>query len=218
MTWNRAALPAAVPVAAVAVFAGIQSYTHIEDLGLSTGQSLADSRLLPLSVDLLILAGVVIILAGSWLGWLGVVPGVAATLFANVMSGVPHGPLAAAVAAWPAVAFTVASFMLERWLKTQVGQGGRGGRAVAGNPPGPGASRDAPQGAAPAGGQCGHRPGRTAEEAVVNAWLHGRDCLAGPPSQRRLAATYGLSRTKVAALVGPLNGQHPPGSGPPQGS
>jgi hypothetical protein len=31
----------------------------------------------------------------------------------------PDGPLAATVAAWPAVAFTVASFVLERWLKSQ---------------------------------------------------------------------------------------------------
>jgi hypothetical protein len=46
--------------------------------------------------------------------------GVAGTLYANVMSGLPRGPLAATVAAWPALAFTVASFMLERWLKSQV--------------------------------------------------------------------------------------------------
>jgi hypothetical protein len=46
--------------------------------------------------------------------------GVAGTLYANVESGLPRGSLAAAVAAWPAVAFTVASFMLERWLKAQV--------------------------------------------------------------------------------------------------
>lgn len=51
-----------------------------------------------------------VLLAGSWLGWIGV----AGTLYANVMSGLPRGPLAATVAAWPAVAFTVASFMLER--------------------------------------------------------------------------------------------------------
>jgi hypothetical protein len=119
MTWNRMAIVAAVPVAAVAVIAGVVSYSHIEALGLMTGQSLADARLLPLAVDGLIVAGSVILLAGSWLGWIGVSLGVAGTLYANVMSGLPRGPLAAAVAAWPAVAFTVASFMLERWLKSQ---------------------------------------------------------------------------------------------------
>ena len=69
------------------------------------------------------MAGSVILLAGSALGWLGVVLGVTGTLYANVMSGLPRGPLAATVAAWPAIAFTVASFMLERWLKSQVGNG-----------------------------------------------------------------------------------------------
>jgi hypothetical protein len=120
MTWNRTAVLAAVPVAAVAVIAGVVSYSHIEALGLATGQSLTDARLLPLAVDGLIIAGSVILLAGSRLGWIGVALGVAGTLYANVMSGLPRGPLAATVAAWPAIAFTVASFMLERWLKAQV--------------------------------------------------------------------------------------------------
>lgn len=117
---NRAVLIAALPVAAVAVIAGVVSYSHIEALGLATGQSIADARLLPLAVDGLIVAGSVVLLAGSWLGWLGVIPGVGATVFGNVMSALPHGALAATVAAWPAAAFTLASFMLERWLKTQV--------------------------------------------------------------------------------------------------
>lgn len=121
MTWNRTAILAALPVAAVAVIAGIVSFSHIEALGLRTGQTITDARLLPLAVDGLIVAGSVILLAGSWLGWIGVALGVAGTLYANVESGLPRGSLAAAVAAWPAIAFTVASFMLERWLKAQVG-------------------------------------------------------------------------------------------------
>lgn len=120
MTWTRSVLAAAVPVAAVAVIAGVVSYSHIEALGLATGQTLTDARLLPLAVDGLIVAGSVILLAGSWLGWIGVVLGVSGTVYANVMSGLPRGPLAATVAAWPALAFTVASFMLERWLAGQV--------------------------------------------------------------------------------------------------
>jgi Protein of unknown function (DUF2637) len=120
VTWNRTAVLAALPVAAVAVIAGIVSFSHIEALGLRTGQTITDARLLPLAVDGLIVAGSVILLAGSWLGWIGVSLGVAGTLYANVMSGLPRGPLAATVAAWPALAFTVASFMLERWLKSQV--------------------------------------------------------------------------------------------------
>lgn len=117
---KRPVVLAAGPVAAVAVIAGVVSYSHIVALGARTGQSPADAHLLPLAVDGLIVSGSVILLAGSLLGWLGVIPGVAATLFANLESGLPHGALAAVVATWPAVAFTVASFMLERWLKSQV--------------------------------------------------------------------------------------------------
>ncbi len=117
---SRPVLLAALPVAVVAVIAGVVSYSHIAALGLRTGQSPVDAHLLPLAVDGLIVAGSVILLAGSPLGWLGVALGVAGTLYANVMSGLPRGPLAATIAAWPAIAFTVASFMLERWLRSQV--------------------------------------------------------------------------------------------------
>jgi hypothetical protein len=106
-------------VAAVAAIAGVVSYGHIETLALSVRQPLAAARMLPGSVDFLIVAGSAVLLSGSPLGWFGVIPGVAATLFANVESGVPYGPLAATIAAWPAVAFTLATLMLERWLKHQ---------------------------------------------------------------------------------------------------
>lgn len=119
MTWNRMALLAALPVAAVAVIAGVVSYSHIEALGLMTGQTLADARLLPLAVDGLIVAGSVILLAGYGLGWLCVSAGVVATLFANLEFGLPYGWLAALVSTWPAVAFTVATFVLERWLRSR---------------------------------------------------------------------------------------------------
>ena len=39
MTWNRTAILAALPVAAVAVIAGVVSFSHIEALGLRTGQT-----------------------------------------------------------------------------------------------------------------------------------------------------------------------------------
>jgi hypothetical protein len=151
-------------------------------------------------------AGVVIILAGSWLGWLCVAPGVAGTLFANLAWGLPHGHLAATVATWPAVAFSVVSFVLERWLKSLLGRGGQGGHA---DEPEVTASHDflSPP------GQCPHGVAVTVDEAVVAAYLHGRDCLLDPPSQRSLAVSFGVHRDKVARLVGQLaaspNGQAP---------
>jgi hypothetical protein len=71
-------------------------------------------------------AGSAVLLAGSWLGWLGVIPGVLGTLYANVVSMLPHGHLSAAVASWPAISFAVSTFVLERWLA------GKGGWEVAG--------------------------------------------------------------------------------------
>lgn len=114
---NSAVILVAIPVAVVAVMAGKVSYSHITALGLRTFQGPTDAHLLAVPIDGLIVAGSVLLAAGSALGWLGVIPGVAATLFANLQYGLPHGALPAAVSTWPAVAFTVACFMLERWLR-----------------------------------------------------------------------------------------------------
>jgi hypothetical protein len=188
---------AAVPALAVAGFAGIQSYSHIEQLAIRAAEPMIDARMLPLSLDGIIVAGVVIILAGSWLGWLCVAPGVAGTLFANLAWGLPHGHLAATVATWPAVAFSVVSFVLERWLKSLLGRGGQSGRAEASE----GADAEA---LGRIFGQCPHSVAVTVDEAVVTAYLHGRDCLLDVPSQRSLAASFGVHRDKVARLVGQL--------------
>jgi hypothetical protein len=42
------------------------------------------------------------------------------TLYANVASMLPHGDLSAAVASWPAASFIIATFILERWLRSGV--------------------------------------------------------------------------------------------------
>ena len=92
--------------------------------------------------------------------------------------------------------------MLERWLKSQAGRGGQSGQDEAD-------TEDASDGDVNADGQCPHGVATSAEDAVVRLFLHGRDCLNDQPSQRYLAASFGVHRTKVAELVGSLNGQHP---------
>ena len=184
--WNRLALVASLPVAVVAVIAGIVSYSHIAAIGLRTHQGGADSHLLPLSVDGLIVAGSVILAAGSPLGWLGVALGVAATLFANLQFGLPHGALSAAASTWPAIAFSVATFMLERWLR-----------------PRPADRSDALWQQVPA----------DSLDAAIHAML--ATATAGNPlSGRQLEARFGLKRnaaTKVRELVlASQNGREPP--------
>jgi hypothetical protein len=55
-------------------------------------------------------------------------------------------------------------------------------------------------------GQCPHNVAMSADDAIVAAYLHARDCLGQPVSQRQLSATFGVPRPRVAALVGALNG------------
>lgn len=102
----------AVVVLAVATFAAAVSYSHIDSLGRKFGESGAAVRLLPFSVDGLILAASLVLLhearngrqapaLGRAMLWLGI----AATIGANIAYGVDYGPLGAIIAAWPAVAF-----------------------------------------------------------------------------------------------------------------
>src|ERR1022692_5302728 len=102
----------AAVVAAVAAFAAIVSYSHIYDLGRQHGQAGTAARLLPLSVDGLILAASLVMLHEARNGrpapplaryMLGL--GVAATVAANVAYGSAFGVLGAVISAWPAVAF-----------------------------------------------------------------------------------------------------------------
>src|SRR5690348_3296572 len=73
---GRTVVLAAAVVGLVATIAGIVSYSHITALGLRTHQGYADSHLLAVPIDGLIVAGSVILLAGYWMGWLCVIAGV----------------------------------------------------------------------------------------------------------------------------------------------
>ena len=107
----------AAVVLAVAAFAAVVSYSHIYDLGRAHGQSGTAARLLPLSVDGLILAASLVMLHAASTG--GPVRlarcmlalGVAATGAANVLYGLGYGVLGAVISAWPAVAFIGAAEM-----------------------------------------------------------------------------------------------------------
>jgi hypothetical protein len=113
VTGGRAirALTAAV-VLVVAAFAAVVSYSHIYDLGRAHGQAGTAARLLPLSVNGLILAASLVLLhearqgrRAPLLARLMLAIGVSATVGANVAYGVTFGALGSLISAWPAVAF-----------------------------------------------------------------------------------------------------------------
>jgi hypothetical protein len=101
----------ALAVVGVAAVAAAASYEHAYALVRAHGEIGWTGRTVPLTVDGLIYASSMVMLDSArrrmsvpvlarWLLGLGI----AATLAANVAHGLGHGPVGAAVAAWPAVA------------------------------------------------------------------------------------------------------------------
>ena len=106
-------------VLAVAVIAAAVSFAHIDALALAHGYTRDTARLLPLSVDGLIVASSMVLLTEARaqrraprLARFGLVLGIAGTLAANVAYGVHFGPVGAVVNAWPAAAFITATEIL----------------------------------------------------------------------------------------------------------
>lgn len=208
--WPR--LAAALTVAVVAAVAGTVSYGHIAWLTTRLGGSPLVAHLMPLAVDGQIITGSIVLLTAKgrtarW-GWLGIGPGLAESLAANYMAGAPHGLLAAGWYMVAAQSFAVASFLLERLLKSLVsqdGQTGQGGRAEqAGEPetaPEPVIEYVTVEVPVEVPVSCGHEFPADADQAVISAWLHSRECEGEELSQRQLADRFGRTRHQVAALV-----------------
>jgi hypothetical protein len=104
-------LTTALAVATVAAVAAVISYRHAYELVSTHGESGLTARLVPFTVDGLILAASMLILDASrrnqpppplarWC--LGA--GILATTSANLAHGLGHGPIGALVSAWPALA------------------------------------------------------------------------------------------------------------------
>ncbi len=136
--WLRAQGPGALVVGAalatVATVAGFISYTHICALTLQLHQSWKTAHLMPLAVDGQIVIGgaVLATVAGrqKWCGLVGVVPGLAESLFANWESGIVHDRTSAIWATVAAQAFAGSSFLFELWLRKR--KAARGQHAEAG--------------------------------------------------------------------------------------
>jgi hypothetical protein len=127
-------LTAAVSVLGVAAIAAVVSYTHIYDLAVAHHESGTAARLLPVSVDGLIVSASMTLLDAARkrldappVAYLMLWLGVGATVAANIAFGLPYGRLAAIVAAWPAVSF-VGSVEMALTLARNKAGGDRGGR------------------------------------------------------------------------------------------
>lgn len=99
----------ALAVLGVAVVAAVVSYQHSYEVVRAHGESDPTAHLVPLTVDGLIYASSMVLLHSArrdlpppaLARWLLSV-GITATLCANIAHGWAHGPVGAAVAAWPA--------------------------------------------------------------------------------------------------------------------
>ena len=121
------------------------------------------------------------------LAMVSLVTGIGSTLAMNIVAGLHISAGGALVAALPPVAFVLSLETLMGIVR----------RARAG---------DGTSHLTATGGQCPHQVAMSAEDAIVAAYLHARDCLSEPVSQRQLSATFGVPRAKVATVIGTLNG------------
>jgi hypothetical protein len=128
MTDRLIRITTALAVATVAAVAAVISYRHAYELVSTHGETRVTARLVPFTVDGLILAASMLILDANrrhqpvpalarWC--LGA--GILATIGANLAHGLGHGPIGALVSAWPALALA-GSFEL---LMTLIRSGNR---------------------------------------------------------------------------------------------
>jgi hypothetical protein len=112
-------------VATVAAVAAVISYRHAYELVSTHGETGITARLVPFTVDGLILAASMLILdanrrnqpARPLARWcLG--SGIAATIGANLAHGLSHGPIGALVSAWPALALADSFELLMTLIRT----------------------------------------------------------------------------------------------------
>ena len=116
----------ALAVAAVAAVAAVISYRHAYELVSSHGESGLAARLVPFTVDGLILAASMLMLDASRRNQPGpplarwcLGASVVATIGATLAHGLGHGPIGALVSAWPALALAGSFELLMTLIRTR---------------------------------------------------------------------------------------------------
>lgn len=185
-----------VALGVLAAITAVISYQHGLEVVRSTGTRGFVAYLVPLVADLMIFASSLALLDAAQRGQgrpalavSSLTFGIVATVAMNVASGWHHGYGGALVSALAPVALVLS-------YETLMGMVRRGRQNVPDRPPVAAAGQ-------PAG--CSHGVAQNAEEAALAAFLHARDCLTEPVSQRQAAAAFKANRDKLAALVKALD-------------
>jgi hypothetical protein len=182
----------AAAVATVAAVAAVISYRHAYELISTHGETGVTARLVPFTVDGLILAASMLILDANrrhqpvpplarWC--LGA--GVLATIGANLAHGLGHGPIGALVSAWPALALAGSFELLMTLIRAERRPSATLAASAHVRLPDPIADSDAPP----------RLPEGPSMEQTVRAWHH-----AGH-SQRAIARELKLDRRRVKRII-----------------
>jgi hypothetical protein len=181
----------ALAVVAVAAVAAVISYRHAYELVTTHGETGATARLVPFTVDGLILAASMLILDASRrsepvppLARWCLAAGILATIGANLAHGLGHGPIGALVSAWPALALAGSFELLMTLIRSKPDTTQTATPA--------GHDRQAPPAVHPAPPVPVGAPG---VEQTVPAWHRaGR-------SQRAIARELGIDRHKIKRII-----------------
>jgi hypothetical protein len=126
MTDRLIRITTALAVATVAAVAAVISYRHAYELVSTHGETGLTARLLPFTVDGLILAASMLILDANRrhqpvppLARWCLAAGILATIGANLAHGLGHGPIGALVSAWPALALAGSFELLMTLIRTE---------------------------------------------------------------------------------------------------
>jgi hypothetical protein len=182
----------ALAVATVAAVAAAISYRHAYELVSTHGETGVTARLVPFTVDGLILAASMLILDANrhhrpvpplarWC--LG--SGILATIGANLAYGLGHGPIGALVSAWPALALAGSFELLMTFIRAESRASAPLGHEAHASRPLPVTDEDAP-------------PALTESPSVAQTVLAWHN--AGH-SQRAIARELNLDRRKVKRII-----------------
>jgi hypothetical protein len=111
-------------VASVGLTAAVLSYRHQFELAAGHGESALTDKLLPISIDGLLLAGTLAVLDASrrqtghaWAARITVGLGVGMTMWANIVHGLAFGWTGIILSGWPPVALMAAIEVLARMVR-----------------------------------------------------------------------------------------------------